>query len=299
MDRLSEMRTLVAVVDAGSFSEAAKRLGLTPPTITRSIAALEQRLGTRLFVRTTRSVRPTDAGAQFADDARRLLAEIDLAQQTAAGRHGRARGTLRITASVLFGEQYVMPVLREFLDLHPEVSASVLLLDRIANLIEEGLDLAVRIGPPQDAGLETIEVGRVRRMVVASPSYLETHGRPEHPQDLARHRIAVSVGASANLDWSFGEGEGSGRTIRIAPTLSVSTLRAAIGEAQAGRMLTRVLSYQVLDDLAAGRLEAVLEHVEPPPLPVCLVFPRSRIPSARLMAFVELATERLSAALQR
>jgi DNA-binding transcriptional LysR family regulator len=298
MDRLSEMRTLVAVADAGSFSEAAKRLGLTPPTVTRSIAALEQRLGARLFVRTTRSVRLTDAGAQFADDARRLLAEIDLAQQTAAGLHGRARGTLRITASVLFGEQYVMPVLREFLDLHPEVNASVLLLDRITNLVEEGLDLAVRIGPSQDSGLEVIEVGQVRRMVVASPAYLQAHGCPEQPQDLARHRIAVSVGASASLDWSFGDGDRP-QNVRVAPTLSVSTLRAAIGEAQAGRMLTRVLSYQVLDDLAAGRLQAVMEDIEPPPLPVCLVFPRSRIPSARLMAFVELASERLGAALQR
>lgn len=298
MDRIAEMRTLIAVADAGSFSEAAKRLGLTPPTITRSIAAMEQRLGARLFVRTTRSVRLTDAGAQLAEDARRLLDEIDLAQQVAAGQHGHARGTLRLTAPVLFGEQYVMPILREFLDQNPDVGASVLLVDRVTNLVEEGLDLAVRIGAAHDAAMEVIEVGHVRRMVVASPDYLQAHGRPEHPRDLARHRIAVSVGASANLDWTFGEGDHS-QAIHVAPTLSVSTLRAAIGEAQAGRMLTRVLSYQVLDDLATHRLHAVLEAFEPPPLPVCLVFPRSRIPSARVMAFVELATERLGAALQR
>lgn len=298
MDRIAEMRTLIAVADAGSFSEAAKRLGLTPPTITRSIGAMEQRIGVRLFVRTTRSVRLTDAGAQLAEDARRLLDEIDLAQQVAAGQHGRARGTLRLTAPVLFGEQYVMPILREFLDLNPDVGASVMLVDRVTNLVEEGLDLAVRIGAAHDAAMEVIEVGHVRRMVVASPDYLQAHGRPEHPRDLARHRIAVSVGASANLDWTFGEGDHS-QAIHVAPTLSVSTLRAAIGEAQAGRMLTRVLSYQVLDDLATHRLHAVLEAFEPPPLPVCLVFPRSRIPSARVMAFVELATERLGAALQR
>jgi len=297
MDRLSEMRTLVAVADAGSFGEAAKRLGLTPPTVTRSIAALEERLGARLFVRTTRSVRMTDAGAHFAEDARRLLADIDLAQQAAAGRHGRASGTLRITAPVLFGELYVMQVLREFLDLHPEVSASVLLLDRMTNLVEEGLDLALRIGPMQDTALETIEVGRVRRMVVASPSYLQARGVPERPQDLARHRIAVSVGASASLDWSFGD-EAHPQNVRVVPALSVSSLRAAIGEARAGWALTRVMSYQVKDDLAAGRLRAVLEAFEPPPLPVCLMFPRSRIPSARLMAFVELASRRLDAALR-
>lgn len=297
MDRISEMRTLVAVADAGSFSDAAKRLGLSPPTVTRTIAALEQRLGARLFVRTTRSVRMTDAGAQFAEDARRLLADIDLAQQIAAGQHGHARGVLRITAPVLFGEQYLMPVLREFLDAHPEVTANVLLVDRVTNLLEEGLDVALRIGSAHDAGLEVVEVGHVRRMVVASPAYLQRHGVPGSPRDLSHHRIAVSVGASASLEWSFGDG-GHGESVRVTPALSVSTLRAAIGEAKAGWAMTRVLSYQVQDDIAAGRLQAVLESDEPPPLPVCLVFPRSRIPSARVMSFVELAAERLGAALR-
>lgn len=296
MDRLSEMRTLVAVADAGNFTEAARRLGLTPPTVTRNIAALEQRLGTRLFVRTTRSVRMTDAGMRFAEDARRLLAEFDLAGQIAAGRHGHPRGVLRITAPVLFGEQYVMPVLREFLDLHPEVTASVLLLDRITHLVEEGLDLALRIGPVEDAGMEIVELGEVRRMVVAAPAYLQRHGEPRQPQALAEHRVVVSVGASASLDWTFDE-DGQERTVRIAPAVSVSTLRAAIGEARAGWALTRVLSYQVREELADGRLQPVLEAFEPSPLPVRLVFPRSRIPSARLMAFVEHATRRLGAAL--
>lgn len=296
MDRLSEMRTLVAVADAGNFTEAARRLGLTPPTVTRNIAALEQRLGTRLFVRTTRSVRMTDAGMRFAEDARRLLAEFDLAGQIAAGRHGHPRGVLRITAPVLFGEQYVMPVLREFLDLHPEVTASVLLLDRVTHLVEEGLDLALRIGPVDDAGMEIVELGEVRRMVVAAPAYLQRWGEPRQPQALAEHRVVVSVGASASLDWTFDE-DGQERSVRIAPAVSVSTLRAAIGEACAGWALTRVLSYQVREELADGRLQPVLEAFEPPPLPVRLVFPRSRIPSARLMAFVELATRRLGAAL--
>ena len=297
MDRISEMRTLVAVAEAGSFSDAAKRLGLTPPTVTRTIAALEQRLGARLFVRTTRSVRMTEAGAQFADDARRLLADIDLAQQVAAGPQGHARGALRITAPVLFGEQYLMPVVREFLNEHPEVTANVLLVDRVTNLVEEGLDVALRIGVSHDAGMEVVEVGQVRRMVVAAPGYLARHGVPEAPRDLAHHRIVVSVGANANLDWAFGTGERH-QSVRIAPAVTVSTLRAAIGEAQAGWAMTRVLSYQVRDDIAAGRLQAVLVDHEPPPLPVCLVFPRSRIPSARLMAFVELASERLGAALR-
>ncbi|MBL8296829.1 MAG: LysR family transcriptional regulator [Rhodanobacteraceae bacterium] len=297
MDRVAEMRTLIAVAEAGSFSKAASRLGLTPPTVTRSIAALEQRLGARLIIRTTRSLRLTDAGVHFVEDAKRVLAEMEFAHQTAAGQHGRARGMLRLTAPVLFGEMYLMPVLREFLQQHTEISASVLLLDRITNLIEEGLDLALRIGPADDTGLEVVELGRVRRMVVAAPSYLQRYGRPQQPQDLAQHRIVHSVGASASLNWNFGQGEHA-FGVRINPVLSVSTLRAAISEARAGWMLTRVLSYQVQDDLAAGHLVALLEEFEPAPLPVCLVFPRSRIPSARLMAFVELASQRLATVLE-
>lgn len=300
MDRLSEMRVLVAVADAGSFSEAAQRLGLSPPTITRSIAALERRLGARLVARTTRSLRLTDAGARFAEDARRLLAEIDLAEQSAAGRHARARGALRLTAPVLFGEMHLMPVVREFLDAHPEVSIRVLLLDRLVNLVEEGLDLALRIDGQEDTGLETIELGRVRRMIVASPAYVREHGRPERPQDLHHHRIAMSIGHNASRDWTFGAGDGGAAAVavRVDPVLTVSTLRAAIGAAREGWALTRVLSYQVREDLTAGRLVPLLEEHEPPTLPVSLAYPPSRRPSARLMAFVDLASERIAATLR-
>lgn len=297
MDRIAEMRTLVAVADAASFSEAAQRLGLSPPTVTRSIAALERRLGARLVARTTRSLRLTDAGLQFVEDARRALGEIEAAEQSAAGRHARARGTLRLTAPVLFGEIHLLPLLRVFLDQYPEVQAEALLLDRVVNLVEEGLDVALRIGGDDDSGLETVPLGSVRRMLLAAPAYLQQHGTPQTPQDLGHHRIAMSVGASASRAWFFGA-EASASSVRIDPVLTVSSLRGAIDAARAGWALTRALSYQVQEDLADGRLLPVLEAYEPPPLPVRLVYPASRRPSARLMAFVELASERIAAALR-
>jgi DNA-binding transcriptional LysR family regulator len=297
MDRIAEMRTLVAVADAASFSEAAQRLGLSPPTVTRSIAALERRLGARLVARTTRSLRLTEAGLQFVEDARRALGEIEAAEQSAAGRHARARGTLRLTAPVLFGEIHLLPLLRVFLDQYPEVQAEALLLDRVVNLVEEGLDVALRIGGEDDSGLETVPLGSVRRMLLAAPAYLQQHGTPQTPQDLGHHRIAMSVGASASRTWFFGA-EANATSVRIDPVLTVSSLRAAIDAARAGWALTRALSYQVQEDLADGRLLPVLEAYEPPPLPVRLVYPASRRPSARLMAFVELASERIAAALR-
>lgn len=297
MDRIAEMRTLVAVADAASFSEAAQRLGLSPPTVTRSIAALERRLGARLVARTTRSLRLTEAGLQFVEDARRALGEIEAAEQSAAGRHARARGTLRLTAPVLFGEIHLLPLLRAFLDQYPEVQAEALLLDRVVNLVEEGLDVALRIGGEDDSGLESVPLGSVRRMLLAAPVYLQQHGTPQTPQDLGHHRIAMSVGASASRIWFFGA-EANATSVRIDPVLAVSSLRAAIDAARAGWALTRALSYQVQEDLADGSLLPVLEAYEPPPLPVRLVYPASRRPSARLMAFVELASERIAAALR-
>ncbi len=296
MDRILEMTTFVAVAEAQSFSAAAKKLGLSPPTVTRTVSALELRLGARLLTRSTRNVRLTEAGSRFVDDARRILSEISEAEQAAAGAHVVARGALRMTAPVLFGEMFVVPVLREFLSAHPQVVAQVMLLDRVINIVEEGVDIALRIGRFDDSSLQSIELGSVRRMLVASPTYLAAHGTPQSPDDLHAHRIAMSVGQSASHDWRFGDGAARS-SVRVAPTLSVSTLRAAIDSARAGWAITRVLSYQVRDALREGQLQGVLEAFEPAPLPVCLVFPPSRRPSAKLMAFIDLASERLAAAL--
>ena len=296
MDRILEMTTFVAVAEAQSFSAAAKKLGLSPPTVTRTVSALEERIGARLLTRTTRSVRLTEPGLRFLDDARRILHEISEAEQVAAGSRVIARGALRMTAPVLFGEMFVLPVMREFLSAHPQVVAQVMLLDRVINIVEEGIDIALRIGRFDDSGLQSIELGSVRRMVVASPAYLVAHGTPQSPADLHSHRIVMSVGSNASHDWRFGDGVATS-SVRVAPALSVSTLRAAIDSARAGWAITRVLSYQVQEALRDGQLQGVLEAFEPAPLPVCLVFPPSRRPSAKLMAFIDLASERLTAAL--
>jgi DNA-binding transcriptional LysR family regulator len=296
MDRILEMTAFVAVAEAQSFSAAAKKLGLSPPTITRTVSALEERLGAPLLMRTTRSVRLTDAGRHFLDDARRILGDIAEAEQAAAGARVVARGALRMTAPVLFGEMFVLPLLRDFLSLHPQLTAQLIMLDRVVNIVEEGIDIALRIGRFDDSGLQSVELGSVRRMLVASPGYLATHGTPRQLADLRQHRLTMSAGHSASHDWGFGTGAAT-TSVHVEPTLTVSTLRAAIDSAREGWSITRVLSYQVQDDLRAGRLAGVLEDLEPPPLPVCLVFPQSRRPSARLMAFIDLASERLSAAL--
>jgi DNA-binding transcriptional LysR family regulator len=296
MDRIVEMTAFVAVAEAQSFSAAAKKLGLSPPTITRTVSALEDRLRTRLLLRSTRSVRLTDAGRQFLDDARRILGEIAQAEQAAAGAQVIARGTLRMTAPVLFGEMFVLPLLRDFLSAHPQLTARLMLLDRVVNLVEEGIDVALRIGRFEDNGLQAIELGSVRRMLVAAPGYLAKHGTPRQPADLRSHRLTMSVGHDASQEWSFGDGTLT-TSVHVEPTLTVSTLRAAIDSARSGWAITRVLSYQVRDEVRNGLLVGVLEDDEPKPLPVCLVFPHSRRPSAKLMAFIDLASERLASAL--
>lgn len=298
MDRIQEMTAFVAVADAQSFSGAAEKLGLSPATITRTVSALETRLRARLFVRTSRSVRLTDAGERFLEDARRLLAEIDEAGQLAAGAGEIAPGVLRVTAPVLFGEMFVLPVLQDFLSMHPQLTAELMLLDRVVNLIEEGFDMALRIGHFEDSGLRSIELGSVRRMLVAAPGYLTSRGLPAHPNELGQHRLVMSMGHNARRDWSFGRDD-SRFSVRVEPVLTVSTLHAAIKTAKAGWGITRVLSYQVHEALRRGELLGVLEAYEPPALPVCLVFPQSRRPSARRMAFIELASERLGVALKR
>ena len=185
MDRLQAMTAFVTVVDCGGFASAARKLDVSPPVVTRAVAELEERLGLHLLMRTTRVVRVTEAGARFADDCRRILAEIDDAEESASGTHSAARGTLVLTAPVLFGQLHVMPVLVDYLTRCPEVDAQCLFVDRVVNLDKEGVDVAVRIGELPDSSLQAIKVGRVRQVLVASPAYLKAHGSPAHPSELA------------------------------------------------------------------------------------------------------------------
>jgi DNA-binding transcriptional LysR family regulator len=292
MDRLQAMTAFVAVVDSGGFASAARKLNLSPPVVTRAVAELEERLGLRLLTRTTRVVRVTDAGARFAEDCRRILAEIDEAETAAAGTHAAPRGTLTLTAPVLFGQLYVTPILVSYLQLFPEVDAQCLFLDRVVNVVEEGIDVAVRIGELPDSSLQAVRVGRVRRVLVASPAYLQAHGIPQRPEDLATHTIASATGVSPVSEWRFNDA-GTPFVQRLQPRLRTTTNDSAIAAAVEGLGITRLLSYQVAAHVRSGALQMVLEDFETASIPVHVVHHEGRRATQKVRAFVDMAVERL------
>ena len=291
MDRFDQAVVFAAVIDAGSLAGAARKLGRSPAAVTRHVAALESRLGVRLLHRTTRALRLTEAGERFAASARQVLADLEQAEREAAGERGASQGLLTVTASVVFGRRHVRPALDDFLGRHPAVQARLLLLDRVVSLIDEGIDVGVRIGPLPDSSLVAVKVGAVRRVLCASPGYLAAHPPPATPADLKRHAcIAFADGPGA--PWTFAV---SGRPVHLDPTprLTVNSAEAAIASAGEGRGITRVLSYQVQDEVAAGELQLVLEAFEPEPLPVRIVQPGGRLLPARTRAFVDHLAPRL------
>lgn len=305
MDRLDSLRIFVAVAEESGFAAAARRLGLSPPAVTRAVAALEERIGAHLLQRTTRVVRLTDAGARFLADCKRILAELEEAEAAAAGSHAALSGRLCITAPVMFGRLQVAPLLLDFLAQHPRVTVQLLLFDRIVDLMEEGVDLAVRIAHLPDSSLTAIRVGQVRRVVCAAPDFLAREGRPRRPADLAALPAVAFAGGEAAPDWSFGgageggRGDGGRReSVRPRAQLLVNSNEVAIAAALAGRGVIRALSYQVAAEVAAGRLEILLVEYEPPPLPVHLVHVAGRRASARLRGFLDFAVERLRAQLE-
>lgn len=294
MDRLDAMRAFVAVGEEQGFAAAARRLGQSPPAVTRAVAALEKHIGTLLLQRTTRIVRLTDAGARYLADCKRVLAEIDEAEASAAGAHSGPSGPLAVTAPRLFGRLFVAPLVLDFLGRHPAVGVRLLLLDRVVDLIEEGLDVGLRIAHLEDSSMTAIRVGAVRRVVCASPAYLAEHGAPRRPSDLARHETIAFGAAEWPQQWSFASG---GKTDHVAPPsrLIVNSADVALAAAIAGHGLTRVLSYQCAADVRAGRLAVVLEKFEPAPIPVHVVHAAGRRANARTRAFVDFAVERLRA----
>ncbi len=292
MDRLHVMTVFVAVAEAESFAGGARRLGMSPPAVTRAISALEGRLGVRLLTRTTRIVRPTEAGLRYLEDARRIIAEIDEADEAAAGVNAEPRGRLAVTAPVLFGRMFVTPAIVEYLQRYPAVDVSALFLDRVVNLIEEGLDVGIRIGHLPDSNMQAIKVGQVRSVVCASPSYLAMHGEPVLPGDLRRHTLIAASGLSPTAEWKFVE-QGKASSVRVQPRLTVTTNDAAIESAIAGFGLTRLLSYQIAPYLASGQLKAVLSGYEPPPLPIHVIHREGRQSAAKVRAFVDTIVRRL------
>lgn len=286
MDRLDEMAVLVAVLDSGSLAAAGRRLRRSPPAITRTIAALEQRVGARLLERTTRRLAATEAGRALADRARGLL---DLyAEAMQAPVEAALRGTLRITAPVVFGRRHVTPCVLAFQVTHPDLRVELKLADRNLDLVEEGLDVAVRIGSLADSGLHARRVGAVRRVLVASPDYLAAHGTPMTPTDLAQHATIVSFSRGGLLEWRFRD-RGRERTVRLTPRLLVNDIEAMLLAARSGFGLARALSYQVVEEFAAGSLVRLLAEFEPAAEPVQLVFSGGGMLRPSVRAFVEFA----------
>lgn len=294
MDRFRELETFVAVAEQAGFKAAARALNLSPPSVTRMINSLEARLGARLFNRTTRLVALTEAGERLLADAQRILAEVDAAEDSAAGAHQSPQGLLRVTAPVMFGQLHVAPILRDFLDAHPDVTASTLFVNRVVDLIEEGLDVAVRIGPLPDSTLTAVRVGTVRRVLVAAPGYLERHPPPVSLDDLRHHRLIRHVGSEASPDWRFSRA-GSIRPVPVAPALTANTVTTCVDAAVAGWGVTRLLSYQVAEALADGTLVEVLAGTDDRDLPIHLVHPGGRASAAKVRAFVDFAARRLRA----
>jgi DNA-binding transcriptional LysR family regulator len=294
MDQLQTMKVFVAVAEEQGFAPAARRLGMSPPAVTRAVAALEKRLGVKLLNRTTRYVRATEAGLRYLEDVRRILGEIEVADEAATGINAEPRGHLAITAPVLFGRMHVMPVIVDYLRRYPETTVSAVFLDRVVNLLEEGLDVGVRIGELPDTSMRALRVGSVRMVMVASPGYLEHNGRPGVPSDLLRHSIIASSAGSNFINWRFESVTGN-QTLRIKPRLTVTNNDAAIEATREGFGITRLLSYQVAPHIADEELQPILEDYEPAPLPIHIVHREDRYASSRVRSLIDLIAERLGA----
>jgi DNA-binding transcriptional LysR family regulator len=294
VDRLECMRVFVAVAETGGFAAGARRLGVSPPVVTRAIASLEEHLGAQILTRTTRKVRLTEPGARYLEDCRRLLSELEDAESAVSGSYSEPRGSLAITASVMFGRLYVAPLLLDFLARHPQVDARLLLNDHVVDLIDERLDLAVRIAKLSDSSLTALRVGEVRRVVCASPAYLRKHGTPRTPKDLADFPAVVFAPGRSAPSWLF---EGPSGKVSVRPRAQLLTNASEVGiqAALAGHGLTRVLSYMIAPEVRAGRLRLVLQEHEPEPLPIHLLYREGRRAPARIRAFVDFATHRLRA----
>ncbi|WP_347986381.1 LysR family transcriptional regulator [Methylomonas sp. AM2-LC] len=291
MDRLHLMSVFVAVAEEESFAAGARRLGMSPPAVTRAISALEEHLKVKLLNRTTRYVRMTEAGQRYFDDARRIISEIDEADDAAAGVNAEARGHLAVTAPVLFGKMFVLPAIVDYLRRYPAMEVSALFLDRPVNLLEEGLDVGIRIGELADSSMKAIRVGSVRRVLCAAPDYLEKYGTPTSLSDLKDHTL-IAVTVSPTHEWKFGV-DSALSPVRIKPRLIVNNNDAAIEAVLQGFGISRLLSYQIADNLAAKQLEIILSQFEPAPMPIHVLHREGRYASVKARAFIDLVASRL------
>ena len=286
------MSVFVAVVDASGFASAARKLGLSPPVVTRAVAELENQIGARLLIRTTRMLRVTEAGARYVVDCRRILLTLAEADKAIGGTNRHPKGTLLLAAPALFGSCFLTAIVSEYLHCYKEVSVGCMFLDRVINFVDEGVDIAVRIGELTDSSMQAIQVGRIRQLICAAPAYLARQGIPTSPDDLSEHSIVSANGVSSTLEWSFREA-GKNRTVKLKARMATTTNDSAIVAAEAGLGLTRLMSYQAADQLRSGLLKAVLMEFEPEVLPLNLLHREGRMASANVRAFMDLAIERL------
>ena len=292
MDRLESMSILLQAVEAGSFSEAGRRLGIPLATVSRKISELEAHLNTSLLTRSAKGLVPTPAGRSFIVAAKAILEQLNEAERAAGGEYTAPRGDLVVTAPVVFGRRHVLPVVLDFLAAYPEVDVGLMLSDRFVHLLDDHVDVAVRIGDLPDSALTASRIGAVRRVVCASPSYFNERGRPAEPDDL-RHHVAISFeGVAALGAWCFVQ-SGVERVVTMRSRLGVNTVEAAIDGAVAGMGLARVLSYQVVDQVRQETLILALQAFEPPPLPVQLVYNHQPRLPLKLRAFINFTAPRL------
>ena len=296
MDRFDAMATLVAAVDGGSLSAASRTLGMPLATVSRKVSELEAHLRTRLLVRTSRKLLLTKAGRAYVAASRRILDEIDEAERAASGEYRAPKGHLTITASVMFGRLHVEPVVLGFLRAYPEIDARLVLADHVVNLVDDHVDVAIRVGPLPDSTMVATKLGAVGWVLCASPDYLAARQEPRTPEALATHDCIMFEGRYSSDVWTFASGNRA-VAVPIRPRFTVNTADAAITAATAGAGITRVLSYQVADAVAAGALVLVLRQYEPAPLPVHLVYPTQPLLPLKLRAFLDFAGPRLKASL--
>ncbi|WP_162070405.1 LysR family transcriptional regulator [Burkholderia sp. THE68] len=292
MDRLREMEVFVAIVDSGSFTSASEKLGLSTAAVSRALNSLEARTGAQLLARTTRSVRPTDAGVAYLDACRHVLDAVADAEANIGAYHVKPVGTLTISAPVLFGQRFVAPLVNAFALRYPDVSIHAVYADRTTRLLEEGVDIAIRIGHLGDSTTFAVPLGFVRRCTYAAPAYLQARGEPVHPRELTRHDCVSFTGVTNPLEWVFRE-RGARLPVRLQPRMIVDLAPAAIAAASDGVGITQLLSYQAMPEVLGRRLRPILKAFEPEPVPVNMLHVERRGASGKIRAFLEFVTEAL------
>lgn len=298
MDRLDAMSVLLAVVDAGSLSAGARRLGAPLSTVSRKISDLEALLGARLLVRSSRRIALTEAGQSYVASCKRILADVEEAERAVSGEYSAPRGDLVVTAPVVFGRLHVLPLVIAFLAKYPDIDIRLVLADRVVHLVDDHVDVALRIGSLPDSSLVAMRLGEIRRVACGSPAYFAVHGVPDTPQALASHACIAFEGLTSPTSWIFGAGKAE-QVVGVRSRLAVNTAEAAIDAAVAGLGIARVLSYQMAAAMRAGQLQIVLRDFEPEPWQVSLVHAgQGRLP-IKLRAFLDFAAPHLKSALSK